>query len=124
MVSESLQGVFQCVVQLHDGRLVAASVAVVGRGEYGDDVPVVAPVVPLHDELVRPRDERQPVRVVERLGDVLAEGVAGAAGRDAPAPAVVRIGPQKIAHRTLMYKSEFSFSSWYISPVRPVRRYR
>ena len=97
-----LQGVFQRVVQLHDGRLVAASVAVVGRGEDGDDVSVVAPVVALHDELVRPRDQRQPVRVVERLGDVLAEGVAGAARRDAPSPAVVGVGPQKIAHRSLL----------------------
>ena len=46
--------VLESVIQLHDGGLVAASVAVVGRGEDGDDVPVVGPVVPLHYELVSP----------------------------------------------------------------------
>ena len=65
LVSYDLQGVFQRVVQLHDGRLVAASVAVVGRGEDGDDVSVVAPVVALHDELVRTGQKLQTVDVVE-----------------------------------------------------------
>ena len=63
--------------------------------------PIVTPVVSLHDELVGPGDEREPVGVVERLADVLAEGVAGAAGRDAPATAVVGVGPQEVAHRAL-----------------------
>lgn len=44
----------------------------------------MAPVVALHHELVGARDQRQPVAMVERLRDVLAEGVAGAAGRYAP----------------------------------------
>eukprot|EP00420_Gonyaulax_spinifera_P036191 CAMPEP_0197884452 /NCGR_PEP_ID=MMETSP1439-20131203/10901_1 /TAXON_ID=66791 /ORGANISM="Gonyaulax spinifera, Strain CCMP409" /LENGTH=33 /DNA_ID= /DNA_START= /DNA_END= /DNA_ORIENTATION= len=33
----------------------------------------MAPVVPLHDKLVCPRNELQSVQVVELLGDVLAE---------------------------------------------------
>ena len=63
---------------------------------------VLRPVVPLHDELMRARNQRQPVVVVERLRYVLAEGVSRAAGRDAPAAPVVRVGPQQIAHRALM----------------------
>ncbi len=71
------QGVFERVVELHDGGLVAAAVAVVGGREDGDDVAVVAPVVPLHHQLVGARHQRQPVRVVERLGDVLRDGNTG-----------------------------------------------
>ena len=56
----------------------------------------------LHDELVGARDEREAVVVVEGLGDVLAEGVARAAGRDAPATAIVRIGPEEVAHGALV----------------------
>lgn len=40
--------------------------------------------------------------MVERLADVLAERVAGAARRDAPAAAVVRVRPQQVAHRPLV----------------------
>ena len=32
------------------------------------------------------------------FGDVLAEGVAGTAGRDTPAASVVGIGPEEVAH--------------------------
>ena len=32
--------------------LVTASVAIVGGGENGDNISVVAPVVPLHDQLM------------------------------------------------------------------------
>ena len=65
------EGVFEGVVQLHDGGLVPAPVAVVGGGEDGDDVPVVWPVVSLHHELVSSADQGQTVRMVERLGNVL-----------------------------------------------------
>ena len=37
----------------------------------------MAPVVALHHELVRARDEGEAVGVVELLGDVRAEGVPG-----------------------------------------------
>lgn len=62
----------------------------------------MAPVVALHDQLVCTCDQREAVVVVELLRDVLAERVAGAARRDAPAAAIVRIRPQQIAHRTLV----------------------
>ena len=62
---------------LHDRREVAAPVAVVGRAEHGHDRLVVAPVVALHHELVRARDEREAVGVVELLRDVGAKGVPG-----------------------------------------------
>ena len=48
------EGILEGVVKLHDGSLVSTAVAVVGGGEDGDHVPVVRPVVPLHDQLVGP----------------------------------------------------------------------
>lgn len=47
----------------------------------------------LHDELMSARDERQVVRVVESLRNVLAESITGATRRDAPAGAIVGVGP-------------------------------
>lgn len=97
-----LQRVLESIVELHDRRLVAAPVAVVGGAEDGHHVPVVAPVVAFHDQLMGARDERQPIGVVERLRDVLAERIARPARRDAPSPAVVRVRPQQVTHRTLV----------------------
>ena len=65
------EGVFEGVVQLHDGGLVPAPVAVVGGGEDGDDVPVVRPVVALHHELVSSANQGQTIRMVECLRYVL-----------------------------------------------------
>jgi hypothetical protein len=114
------QCVFQVLIDLHDGSLVTASVAVVGgcswldaicssrrsqevlTGEYGDHVPVLRPVVPLHHKLVSSGNQRQTVVVVESLGYILAKSVAGATWRDSPSAPVVRIGPQQVAHGALV----------------------
>ena len=55
--------------------LVSASVAVVGSGEDGDNIPVVGPIVSLHHQLVSSADQRQSIRMVERLGYVLRKSV-------------------------------------------------
>ena len=52
-------------INLHDGSLVAAAVTVVGGTEYGDDVPILTPIVALHDQLMRSGDQCQAVIVVE-----------------------------------------------------------
>ena len=122
LVMASLQGVFQVLVNLHDGSLVTAPVAVVGgcerlsaskhramqcveskrTGEDGHDVPILRPVVPFHHQLMRSRNQCQAVVVVEGLRDVLTKGVPRTTGRYAPAASVVGIRPQEIAHGTLV----------------------
>lgn len=59
----------------------------------------------LHNQLVGTGHKREAVGVVEGLRDVLAEGVAGATGRDAPAAAVIGVGPQQVTHGTLRRKT-------------------
>lgn len=49
--------------------------------------------------LMRPRNKRKPVVVVERLANILPERVPSSTGTDAPATAVVRVGPKEVAHR-------------------------
>eukprot|EP00955_Chlamydomonas_euryale_P049319 354230-Chlamydomonas_euryale.AAC.7 len=88
---ELLKRTRHVVRDLHDGRHVAAAVAVVGRAEDGHGVFVVRPVVALHDKLV------------ELLRDVLPKRVARASGRDAPAATVVWVRPQQVAHRALVW---------------------
>jgi hypothetical protein len=56
----------------------------------------------LHHELVSTSNQGGAVGVVECLRDVLAKGIAGAARRDSPALAIVRVRPEEIAHRTLV----------------------
>ena len=52
----------------------------------------------LHDELVRTGDECQPVVVIERLRDVLPEGVSCPSRRNAPSAAIVRVRPKEVTH--------------------------
>ena len=47
-------------------------------------------------------DPRQVIRVVELLGDILTEAVAGTARGDTPAAAVIGVGPQQIADGALV----------------------
>jgi len=96
------EGVFEVLVNLHNGGLVAAPVAVVGGTEDRDHVPLVAPVVTLHHELMGPRHQGQTVAVVEGLGNVRAKRVAGTAGGDSPATPVIGVGPQQVAHWALV----------------------
>lgn len=46
------EGVLESIIQLHDGRLVATAVAIVGSTEDGHYVLVMTPVVALHDQLM------------------------------------------------------------------------
>merc|ERR1712232_350928 len=78
---ELQEGVLQMLVDLHHGCLIATAVAVVRRREDGHDVPVVAPIVTLHDQLMSASDELQTIDVIELLRDVLAKRVASAAWR-------------------------------------------
>jgi hypothetical protein len=49
---------------------------------------------------MRARDQTNTIWVIECLGDVLTKSVSCTAWRNAPATAVIRIGPQQVAHRT------------------------
>mmetsp|Transcript_68167 Transcript_68167/g.154268 ORF Transcript_68167/g.154268 Transcript_68167/m.154268 type:complete len:229 (+) Transcript_68167:75-761(+) len=96
------EGVPQFLVDLHDRGLVATSVAVVWGGENCYYLLIMAPVVPLHDELMRPRDERKAVVLVELLRDVLAKSVSSTPRAHAPAQAVIRVAPQEVTHGPLV----------------------
>jgi len=55
------EGVLQGVIQLHNGSLVPTAIAVVGRGEDGDNISVMGPVVTLHHQLMCPCDQCESV---------------------------------------------------------------
>ena len=86
------------VVKLHDCCLVPAPVAVIWRRKDCDYVPVVAPVVTFHHQLVRSRHERQPICVVKCLGNILTKCVARPTWRDPPAAPIIWIRPEQVAH--------------------------
>lgn len=46
--------------------------------------------------------QRQAVVVVEGLGDILAKSVTRTSRRDAPSAPVIRVGPEQVAHGTLV----------------------
>mmetsp|Transcript_4466 Transcript_4466/g.20266 ORF Transcript_4466/g.20266 Transcript_4466/m.20266 type:complete len:299 (-) Transcript_4466:489-1385(-) len=90
------------LVNLHDRRLVPASVAVIRRAEHRHHRLIVRPLVPVLHQLVRSGDQVQAVAVVELLRDVLTERVPRASRGDAPAAPVVGVGPQQVAHRAFV----------------------
>lgn len=97
-----LQASFQMVINFHYGSLVAASVAIVWGRKKGDHRMILSPVIAIHDKLVGPCDHLETIALVKCLRDVHPKSIACASRRDAPSVAVVRIGPQQIAHGALV----------------------
>jgi len=88
---ELQEGILESVIKLHNGSLVATSVAIVGRAENGYHILLMTPVVTLHDKLMSPRDKGEAIAVIECLGYVLAERVPSSSGRNTPSTSVIRI---------------------------------
>jgi hypothetical protein len=65
-------------------------------------VAILRPIIALHDQLMSSGHEREAIVVVEGLGNVLPKGVACTSGGYTPPAAVIRVGPQQIAHGALM----------------------
>ena len=70
--------------------------------EDGDDVPVLAPVVALHDQLMGSRNQSQTVVVVKGLANVLAKGVTCTSWAYSPAASIVGVTPEQVAHRAFV----------------------
>ena len=77
---------------MHDGARVVELSAVVGRGEEGDERPLVEELVAVLDDLVRAHDEAEVVLGQEGVDHVGAEAVAHAAVAGLPAGCLLRIG--------------------------------
>lgn len=45
----NLQGVFQCIIQFHNGCLISTTVAVVRSTKYCNNITIMAPVVTLKE---------------------------------------------------------------------------
>ena len=97
-----LQGILQMLIDLHYRSLITASVAIVWSGEDGHHVPILAPIVSLHDKLMCARHQCEAIVVVECLGDILTESISCATRADAPSAAIVGVRPQQIAHGTFV----------------------
>lgn len=52
---------------------------------------------------MRPGDQFESVGMVKLLWDVLAEGVASPAGGNTPTASVIGVGPEQVAHGTLVW---------------------
>lgn len=51
---ELQESILEVFVDLHNGRLIRTSVAIVGSTEDRDDILLMTPIVSLHYELMRP----------------------------------------------------------------------
>ena len=85
-------------IDLHNGGLVSATVAVVRCREDSDNVALVSPVVAVHDELMGTCDPSEIVRVVELLRDVLTEAIASTTWRNTPTAPLIGIRPKQVAN--------------------------
>jgi len=92
----------ELIVNFKDRSLVAASVAIVRCGEKGEELVAVSVLVSIHHELMRSHSQREAIRGVPAIGDVLAEDVAGATRRDSPRDPILRVGPDEVADRAVV----------------------
>mmetsp|Transcript_7045 Transcript_7045/g.18173 ORF Transcript_7045/g.18173 Transcript_7045/m.18173 type:complete len:311 (+) Transcript_7045:154-1086(+) len=99
---EDLEVPLETFVQLQHARNVSAPVAIVGCTPDSDELVVEEPLVALHDELVRPGDEGQPVDVVELLADVPTKQITRPSGTETPAGNFLWVAPQQVAHGPLV----------------------
>lgn len=83
------KGIVETIIKFHNSGLVTTAVAVIRRAKDSDHIGLVAPVVPLHYELMGARHQDQAVAVVEGLTDILPKVVACTARREVPARAIV-----------------------------------
>jgi hypothetical protein len=90
--------IIHLLVHFQNGRLIATPVTVIGSRKNRHDRTFVTPVVPFHDELMRPSDGRKTVAMVKGGGNIRAKGKSGSPRRNAPPGSIVRITPQEIAH--------------------------
>jgi len=86
------------LINLHDTCFVSTPVAVVRCREDSDNRFVMTPIVPVHHQLMRPRNEFKIICVIEVLRDVLAKCEACTSRRNTPAMSVIWVRPQEIAH--------------------------
>mmetsp|Transcript_76524 Transcript_76524/g.211821 ORF Transcript_76524/g.211821 Transcript_76524/m.211821 type:complete len:353 (-) Transcript_76524:157-1215(-) len=99
-VLKYLELAVEVLVQLQDGRHVAAAVAVVGRRPDRHQRVAEHPLEALHHQLVRAADEVQVVALEEGSNHVRTKGERHAAVVLAPAHDVlVRVGPQQVAQQ-------------------------
>ena len=89
-------------IEFENGGDIAASVAIIGRGPDRQHGLVEVPLVPFHDELMGSTDHVDVVGGVELRHDVAAEQISGAARRHAPALRVLGIGPEQVAHGSVV----------------------
>jgi len=91
------------LINLHNRCLITAAIAVVWRTEDCNHISILAPIISFHDQLVSSSDQRQPVVVIKRLGDILAKSVSSSSRTNAPAAPIVRVAPQQVAHWAFMW---------------------
>jgi len=91
------------LINFHDGCLVITSITIIRSREDGHDILIMHFGVTVHGQLMGSGDLGETVGVIELLRDLLAEEVPGSSGGDAPGGGdVVGIGPEKVAHGSLV----------------------
>lgn len=87
------ESIFHEFVDLHDGSFITTAVAIIRCREHGNDVPIMRPVVTIHNQLMSSGYQFEIIAVIELLRNVLSERVAGTSGRDSPTTSIIRVGP-------------------------------
>lgn len=96
------EGVFKMFINLHDSSLVTTAITVVRSREDCHNILFMAPIVTIHNKLMRTSDQCKAVGVRKALGDILTKGITGTTRGDTPARTVIRIRPKKITNRAFV----------------------
>lgn len=90
------------LINFHDSSLITTSVTVIGSTENCYDIPILTPVVPFHNQLMRSRNQSKAIVVVESFTDILTKGVPRSSWAYTPSTSIIGIRPEKVTHRSFM----------------------
>lgn len=85
--------IFQSVIKFHYCSLITTAVTIVWSTKNGHYIPVMAPVVSLHHQLMGSRNQGKAIGMVKCFRDVLSKCVASTSRRNTPSTAVIWIRP-------------------------------
>lgn len=83
--------ILKSVIKFHDCSLVTTTIAIVWSTENCYYIPVMAPVISLHHQLVSSGHQREAIGMIKCLRNILAKGITSSPRRYPPATTVIWI---------------------------------
>lgn len=85
--------ILQCIIKFHDCSLISTSVAVVWSTKYRNYIPIMTPVVTLHNKLMSSCNKSQAICVIKSFWYILSKGVSSTTWWNTPTTPIIWVTP-------------------------------